>query len=173
MSCMRENLNMVSNLICSFSRTSCKLPLLQYSVNMHWFGGSMQAPMNLTMWSFCRSRIWKKYFKMLNLRCSKSYAYWDQNAVQAFCVCQACQVVCTKTIDFKIFLSFLLKLKTDTVSDLPAWIPWARVLPRLCSLCWFSLWQLRWPCSILSSCTPVCCPDHWGGQVYRLICCFA
>ncbi len=39
---------------------TCKLPFWQYSVRIHWLGGSIHAPINRTMWSFWRSRIWIK-----------------------------------------------------------------------------------------------------------------
>ena len=36
---------------------TCSDPLGQYSVRIHCSGGSMHAPTNLTMWSFCKSLI--------------------------------------------------------------------------------------------------------------------
>jgi len=36
---------------------TCKLPFGQYSVMILWRCGSMQIPMNLTIWSFWRSLI--------------------------------------------------------------------------------------------------------------------
>ena len=53
---------------------TCKLPFWQYSVNMHWLGGSIQTPMKRTMCSFCISRIWQQ--KETNICSGHPHATW-------------------------------------------------------------------------------------------------
>lgn len=78
----KDTLKIWSSLILSFSKTSWRLPLVQYTDKMHTFIGSVHAPTSWLIFLWLRLRICKREKQVIKLNKSKHWKYLHETKFQ-------------------------------------------------------------------------------------------